>query len=73
MPIYTPYNPGKSSPNDEDEQLILISTKEGKKVAQLSYSIAYRISKYEADVIRVYTLDKYRQSFGEAIEKNYPN
>jgi len=73
LPIYTPYNPGKSNPDDRDEQLILIATKEGKKdIAQLPYSIAYRISKYEADVIRVYTLDEHRKKLGEVIEKIHP-
>jgi len=58
----------------ENKRPILIRTRKGlTDIASIQSSIAYSISRLEARVIRIYTLEKYRKKLGEAIEKFRPN
>ena len=57
-----------------DKRPILINTKGGQRdIAQISYSIAHKISKQEALVIRLYTMDRFRKQLGEAIKDKWPD
>jgi uncharacterized protein len=74
LPIYSPYYLIAPPNKDEgDYNPILIRTKTGDiDIALLPYSIAYRIAKHQAKVIRMYTIPEKRKQLSETIRSIQP-
>jgi len=75
---YQPYIPTNITSEEptkyEEKKPILIRTKKGlKDIAQEPNSIAYHISKFLAQVVRIYTLDEHRKALSQAIETMRPD
>ena len=80
LPFETKYHPYLSSDKPEKEpeadrpRAIWISTHDKPQdIAQLPYSISYRIAKHEARVVRLYTLPEQRRQLADSIADRRPN
>lgn len=69
---YHPYYSPGGETEEKSEILVEMRSGEIKDIALLESSIAYYISRVQANVIRIYTLEKYREKLGQTLEKVCP-
>jgi len=80
LPIDSSYHPyfsfeeNESGEQTEEKQPILIKTRAGiRDIATLPHSIAFRIAKHQAKVIRVYTIEEKSNNVAQAIAESWPD